>query len=247
MGRILGFPSATLAKLEKTPERKYYVYCLATNNNVFYVGKGCGNRVFAHEYYAQKAFEKLDQNDIKELEKLYSKQPKIKTIIENSKNIQRVILNHFLTEDEAFVGESTLINFLKIVQNIDLTNLVSGQGEKGMSVEELEKIYGYEPISKDNLKHHGLILAVKIKNSFSLSNDESLNYEEKRDDTNLKSRTLGVWKIGQDKINDIKYVIGINTGADNAVVSAYEIKEGNYTEFSYVKENKKTNSLFLHF
>ena len=47
--------------------------------------------------------------------------------------------------------------------------------------------------------------------------------ESKRDRNNLKSRTLGNWIIGKDKIHKIKYIIGINTGANNAVVSAYEV------------------------
>ena len=44
--------------------------------------------------------------------------------------------------------------------------------------------------------------------------------ESKRDRNNLKSRTLGSWIIGKDKIHKIKYIIGINTGANNAVVSS---------------------------
>ncbi|MGX0301590.1 hypothetical protein ACUXLJ_001646 [Staphylococcus hominis] len=39
----------------------------------------------------------------------------------------------------------------------------------------------------------------------------------------MKSRTLGNWIIEKDKIHKIKYIIGINTGANIAVVSAYEV------------------------
>ena len=41
--------------------------------------------------------------------------------------------------------------------------------------------------------------------------------------SSLKSRTLGSWIIGKDKIHKIKYIIGINTGANNADVAAYEV------------------------
>src|SRR5699024_9281009 len=59
--------------------------------------------------------------------------------------------------------------------------------------------------------------------------------ESKRDRKNLKSRTLGSWIIGKDKIHKIKYIIGIKTGANNAIVSAYEV--------SYEQsESSKTNS-----
>ncbi|MCE7782211.1 helix-turn-helix domain-containing protein [Staphylococcus xylosus] len=89
-----------------------------------------------------------------------------------------------------------------------------------------DTIIGYDSINLENINTNELILAVKIRDAFLLDKDESKEYpinESKRDRNNLKSRTLGNWIIGKDKIHKIKYIIGINTGANNAVVSAYEV------------------------
>lgn len=233
MSRLTEFSSATLANLSRDSKKKYYVYCLIANNEIFYVGKGCGNRVFAHEAYAKGIIKNFNQDDIERLDKLYASQPKIKKIIQSEKNIQRFIVNYFLTEAEAFACENTLINFLQAVKNVDLTNLVSGHGVLALTVEQLDKELGFEKTSLEKVKEllldieekDDLILAVKIKDSFKLSNDEDKCYEgTARDDNNLKSRTLGVWAVGEGSASKIKYVIGINTGADNAVVSAYKVK-----------------------
>ncbi|MBS6726085.1 MAG: hypothetical protein KH233_01520 [Haemophilus parainfluenzae] len=232
MSRLTEFSSATSANLSRDAKRKYYVYCLIANDEIFYVGKGCGNRVFAHEAYAKGIIKNFNQDDIEGLDKLYSSQPKIKKIIQSEKNIQRFIVNYFLTESEAFACENTLINFLQAVKNIDLTNLVSGHGVSALTVEQLDKALGFEKTSLEkvksslpDIKKDDLILAVKIKDSFKLSNDEDNAYVgTDRDDNNLKSRTLGVWVVGEKAASNIKYVIGVNTGADNAVVSAYKVK-----------------------
>ena len=118
MSRLTEFSSATLANLSRDAKRKYYVYCLIANDEIFYVGKGCGNRVFAHEAYAKGIIKNFNQDDIEGLDKLYSSQPKIKKIIQSEKNIQRFIVNYFLTESEAFACENTLINFLQAVLSL---------------------------------------------------------------------------------------------------------------------------------
>ena len=105
-------------------------------------------------------------------------------------------------------------------------------GVSALTVEQLDKALGFEKISLEkvksslpDIKKDDLILAVKIKDSFKLSNDEDNAYAgTDRDDNSLKSRTLGVWVVGEKAASNIKYVIGVNTGADNAVVSAYKVK-----------------------
>lgn len=130
-----------------------------------------------------------------------------------------------MTENEAFASENALINYLKIIENKVLTNSIDGHGTLGMSVEQLERNFGYQPISIKDIYTDELILAVKINNSFELDTNEATEFTfYERDDHNLKARTLGNWRIGKDKINRIKYVIGVNSGANNSVVSAYEIK-----------------------
>lgn len=207
MDRIHKFSDATLNYLGSG----FYVYTLSDQkNNVFYVGKGKGNRVFSHELETT-FFSGKDLRD------------KQKRILELGDKVVRRIIARDLTEEQAFAAELALIEFLNLS---NLSNLVSGHGSKGGLVEELEYQYGYEKMSVSDIKTDSLILAVKIRNAFDLSLDESRNYswiDGTNDDGNLKSRTLGYWKISLGKAQRVNYIIGINTSANNSVVSAYEV------------------------
>ena len=106
-----------------------------------------------------------------------------------------------------------------------------------MLVEEVEERYGFQPISVNQIATDELVLAVKVRDAFELCKDESDEYpidDKFRDDHNLKSRTLGNWVIGRDKIHRIRYIIAINTGADNAVVAAYKVS----SQYSGSKKNE---------
>ncbi|MEG9533449.1 hypothetical protein QMO40_03280 [Mannheimia bovis] len=79
-------------------------------------------------------------------------------------------------------------------------------------------------ISKDDIKATGLILVVKIKNALELSKNDNLDFTlQNFDDTNLKSRTLGNWILAKEKADRVQYIIGVNTGRENLVVSAYKV------------------------
>ncbi|ABY70388.1 hypothetical protein AP460_02286 [Actinobacillus pleuropneumoniae] len=81
-------------------------------------------------------------------------------------------------------------------------------------------------ISKNEIKATGLILVVKIKNALALSKNDSRHFNFNNiDDSNLKSRTLGNWVLAKEKADRIKYIIGVNTGGENLVVSAYEVTQ----------------------
>ncbi len=245
--RLTEFSQSTLSVLQEDEKKKYYVYCLVDprDNKIFYVGKGTGNRVFTHEKYAlgkinkEELFnkEELNNNDRKYLfSDEHLKVFTIKDIFKEGKEVKRFIINFGLTEKEAFTSEATLINFFKIVKSKALTNKISGYGNIGGTVEKLEEMFGFEPISKDDITADELILAVKIRNAFSLGKDETKDYQNKSDDENLKSRTLGRWNVAKKNLDKIKYVIGVHTGIENAVVSAYKIER--YKEVS-ISNNKK--------
>lgn len=58
-------------------------------------------------------------------------------------------------------------------------------------------------MSINEIATDALILVVKVRDAFNLCKDESQEYpidDRFRDDNNLKSRTLGNWIIGRDKI-----------------------------------------------
>lgn len=227
MEKITHFSASTLDVLKKDNRRKFYVYCLVDPRNgiPFYIGKGTGNRVFHHEQLALKnSLEKID-------DELFSgeiinnlKFDNIMEIKNSGNEIIKYIISFGLTDSESFAAENALINYSNLVQKNNLTNLVGGHGSFGYLVESIEERFGYQRMDESDINTNDLILAVKIRNGFDLIKDENLDYAiGERDDNNLKSRTLGEWIIGADKIEQIKYIIGINTGADNAVISAYEV------------------------
>lgn len=220
------FLDRELSYLHKNNGKEYYIYCLVDNRNdeeeIFYIGKGKGNRVFDHE---EAAFDnKLEM----ELESEYKtedlKISRIRTIREEGFEIKKIILNYWLTEQEAFVAESTLINFLNSFPQQKFINQVKGHGVRGIEVGKLSNQLESTPMSIVEMNTDELILAVKIRAPFALDADETDNYTfYNRDDCNLKSRTLGTWRVAKDKAEKIKYVLGINTGTDNTVVSAYKV------------------------
>ncbi len=232
--------------MQKDEKHPYYVYCLVDprNNQTFYIGKGKGNRIFAHR---QAALNMLRKSDLLE-ENETVRTLKIKTIQEINGmklKISSYILSYGLTESEAYASENALINYAQLIQGLSLTNLVKGHGSKAMSVEEIEDRYGFQPMSINEIATNELILAVKVRDAFNLSKDKSQEYpidDRFRDDNNLKSRTLGNWVIGRDKIHRIRYVIAVNTGADNAVVAAYKVSS-QYSE-SKKFENGRTRYAF---
>ena len=226
MSELSHFSTSTLAELQKDEKHPYYVYCLVDprNNQTFYIGKGKGkgNRIFAHRQAALSMLRLLDENETAITLKIRT----IQEINEMKLKISSYILSYGLTESEAYASENVLINYAQLVQGLSLTNLVKGHGSKAMSVEEIEEQYGFQEMSINEIATDELILAVKVRDAFNLSKDESQEYpidDRFRDDNNLKSRTLGNWVIGRDKIHRIRYVIAVNTGADNAIVAAYKV------------------------
>ena len=130
----------------------YYVYGLIDprTNQMFYIGKGTGNRVFEHEK------ESLSNPDSDKL--------KLKTIsdIHNlGLTVKKVIINSNLTEPEAFAAEAALINAFNYISDIGLTNIVAGHhSPEALSVEDFEKTHGADELSGKDVKHN--IIVIKI-------------------------------------------------------------------------------------
>lgn len=107
MKSIQEFSASIIEKLD------FYVYVLIEpeTNQVFYVGKGVGNRIFAHVNAAVKdetASDKLD---------------KIREIRAKGLEVRHIIHRHGLCEKEAFEVEAALIDFIGLS---GLTNQVQG-------------------------------------------------------------------------------------------------------------------------
>ena len=103
------FPPSVVEKIG------YYVYLLSdpATNEVFYVGKGTSNRIFAH---INAALTRADVSD---------KLDRIRAIIATGQEVHHCIIRHGLTEKEALEVEAALIDFIGLAS---LTNLVHGHG-----------------------------------------------------------------------------------------------------------------------
>ena len=115
--------------LDQNGNRKYYVYRLVDPRTfqTFYVGKGCGNRVFQHVNNVKSLIDK-NEDDIS----LKSRQ--IAEIIGMGKEVIPIIHRRGLTQKEAFEVEAALIDAYP-----GLTNIQPGHDfERGViSVDDL--------------------------------------------------------------------------------------------------------------
>ena len=97
VAKIKKFSDSTLSVLNNG-ERRFYVYCLTDlkKDKIFYIGKGCDNRIFEHEQAARSQDGDIDV-------------PARKTIAK-CKKLGRHIISYHLTEAEAQAAETALIH-----------------------------------------------------------------------------------------------------------------------------------------
>lgn len=163
-----------------------YVYGLIDprTKQIFYIGKGTGNRVFEHEQ------ESLKNPDSEKL--------KLKTIAEIKAAglaVEKIIINWNMTESEAFAAEAALINVLNYIGTIKLTNIAAGHhSPEALPVEEFEKLYGAEELQKSDIKHKIMIIKVNKLYRRGMSADE------------LYDVVRGCWKVNINRAKSIDYV-----------------------------------------
>lgn len=170
----------------------YYVYALVDprNSKVFYIGKGVGNRVFAHA------------NDAIESEVETDKLNLIREIHNAGLKVDHFIVRHGMDEDTAYEVESALIDFLTYPKfNIEtvLANDVAGhhQWERGIkTVDEIEQTYAAEPLV---INPDDKILGVNLNRSYRKGKD-------------IYEITRGWWKLSASRIKKVNVVLGICNG-----------------------------------
>ena len=142
-----------------------YVYFLRDprNKEIFYVGKGTGNRIFKH---VERAL-----TDLKESNKL----DRIREITESGSKVEHYILRHGMTEEMAFEVEAAVIDYL------GLDNLVNKQSGHHASdfglktVDEIKMMYEAKPLDPQ----HPLIV-ININKRFRRDMDSNQLYEATR-------------------------------------------------------------------
>ena len=216
-----------------TEELGYYVYALIDprNNKIFYVGKGVGNRVFAHVHCAI--------NEDCETEKLDT----IREIIKEKQEVRHYILRHKLTEREAYIVESAFIDFLTHADFdfvAQITNLAAGhhQWDEGIkTVEELELLYACQVLKLEDIRHK--IMSININKTYALKNDIQHNIYES---------TRKSWVVSEHRLKDIELVFSEYRGIVRAVFKPTKwLPVGKRWEFEGEEvKDKAIIDLYLH-
>lgn len=193
-------------KQSVTEALKCYVYALIDprDNRIFYIGKGTGNRVYQHAQAAiTEDSQSLKLSTIREIQNL-------------GLTVRHYIIRHNLTEHEAYLVESTIIDLLTYPafnkENI-LTNIVSGhhQWDEGIKTdEEINILYDcpkIEPIPGDKL------LLVSLNKSYNQSKASGV-YRRANDYESARK----YWAISPDKADKIDYILGIYRGIVRIVI-----------------------------
>ena len=190
---------------EVIEQLQYYVYRLIDprTGQTFYVGKGKGNRIYAHINDALKSFDgqSYESNDEDESSE---KIKQIREIKAAGLEVIHVIQRYGLTEKEAFEVEAAHIDCYP-----GLTNIQGGySSDRGVnSAEVLQRVLSCEEFKdQPDLKY----CIIKI-------NDHVLNERGSVYETVRKH-----WKVNLSRVKKIPYVLACNNGI---VVEVYEIEK----------------------
>ena len=219
---------------EVIEQLQYYVYRLIDprNGQTFYVGKGKGNRVFAHVNDALKGFDGQTYED-KEEDDVSAKIQQIRDIRNVGLEVIHVIQRYGLTEKEAFEVESALIDAYG-----ELTNIQSGHAsDRGVNnAEVLQRELSYEEYKEPDFKY----IIIKI-------NDRVL--QERNNDVYETVRSA--WKVNLNKVKEYKYCLAV---LNSVVKNVYEIdgwmedhreRQGRY-EFTGTEAPKEIRDIFIN-
>lgn len=161
---------------EVADQLKYYVYRLIDprNGETFYVGKGIGNRVFAH------AKGELDSD----ADLINEKIRRIREISLSGFEVAHVIHRHGMNEETAFEVESALIDAYP-----EATNLVSGRAsdERGL-MHSAQIIERYK--AKDATFQHKAVIITINRTALERGEYEAVRYAWKIDPEKARKAEL---------------------------------------------------------
>ena len=181
---------------------KYYVYLLVDprDKKIFYVGKGKGDRVFAHVHCALTSDEESDKlNTIRDIESCGQK-------------VVYYIVRHGMEEDEAFLVESVLIDMLTFrdfASVANITNIQAGhrQFDRGIkTAEELEALYNGGELN--NADFVDKLLVININGTYNLKNERHPNIYE---------ATRKSWVLSPNRAQNVQYVLSEYRGVVRAI------------------------------
>lgn len=190
---------------EVIEQLQYYVYRLIDprNGETFYVGKGKGNRLFAHVNDALKNYEgenllEQDEDDTS------AKIKQIREIRSSGLEVIHIVQRYGLSEKEAFEVEAALIDCYP-----GLTNIQSGySSDRGVNnAELLQRDLSYEKFEEPNdLKY----CIIKINNYWLTECGDVYETVRKH------------WKVNLKRISKVPYVLASRNGV---ILEVFEVEK----------------------
>ncbi len=167
----------------------YYVYRLIDprSGQTFYVGKGRGNRVFAHAAEGLANIDDRDENDDDFSLKLFQ----IQSIINAGFEVQHIVHRHGLTQDEALEVEAALMDAYD-----GLTNIAGGRGSSERGARHARQIT--EMYAAENTVFSHSVIAISVRRS----SEYQSWYKAAR----------GCWKISRNRADAVDYVLAESDG-----------------------------------
>jgi hypothetical protein len=203
---IISFSQLSLEKLGNDP-KAYYVYALAEpSGDIFYIGKGKGNRLFAHEEAFDRGgiIEVLADEESKSV--ISDKLSRIGQIRAEGQSVKRFIIRKELSESEALMLESSLIDVLSLDK---LENEVAGHNSALITVEDFEIQNGAKPI--EQFYHKTLLIKINREWVKLKSEERSLTgvdeYERR-----LYDATRMSWVLSRDRAKKCEIALSIAFG-----------------------------------
>jgi len=174
----------------------YYVYFLKDprNDEVFYVGKGIGNRIFNHLNCALEVPDNSEKLD------------RIRDIVESGQEVIHYILRHGLSESSSFEIEAAIIDFIGMG---NLSNLQGGHYSSDFGLKttnEIKAMYQAEEFEPD-----APVILININKLYRRDMTSEQLYEATR-----KS-----WVIGERR-NSATYAIPTYKGLTREVFRIHE-------------------------
>lgn len=236
------FSNEVIAKL------KHYVYRLVDprNGQTFYVGEGCGNRVFAHanavdmSFYQNKEF-LTEQDKPTEDNEDPAKIKRIADIKSHGLSVIHIIQRWGMDVKTAFEVESAFIDFFGLQH---LTNKINGREEdRGMRwTDELEQEFTAKTF--DDYPNCPKFILIKI-------NDYNINKNGGIENNGIYKAVRWRWKINPNRANKYPYVLAVRYGI---VVGVYQINKNGWKKdensdrayFDGVEAPKEIKDIFLN-
>lgn len=179
-----------------------YVYALKNPKEKypFYIGRGIEDRMFSHENEAR--------------EHPSSKLNKIREIMDEGRELEYFILKHGLSEKEAILVESVMIDYAKHFHTT-LTNENNGDDSDSSGLMTLDEFRSRNPIEPLGCIPKGCVF-ININKHYKRNSSQKEIYEDVK----------GLWKMAKSRIGDLSNpdINVVLAEYKQSIVGVFEVK-----------------------